>query len=323
MTSLSAWSRRTSGHETKQLPEGLPQLPRLEIDHRGVKVREFDIDAALKRKPAILLVDELAHANAPGCRHPKRWQDVEDLLAAGIDVFSTLNVQHLESLNHVVGGITGISVRETVPDEFFDEADDIVFVDTPPDELLTRLKEGKVYIAPGASERAVQNFFRKTNLQSLRELALRRTADYVDVDTDEQRRREGLSTPNIAGDRLMVCIGPDIFAAKLVRTGRRLASSLKAPWTCVYVETPGAAAEDRAHAAACPASAAQRRNQRRGSHQPAGLPHRRRAHQLRAQQRHHKDRHRQVGASLLAGPCSSASWRNTSSPRAAISTFMS
>lgn len=226
--------------ETKQLLEGLVQLPQLEIDHRGVKVSEFDLDAALKRKPAILLVDELAHTNAPGCRHPKRWQDVEELLKAGIDVYTTINVQHLESLNDVVESITGIPVREMVPDSMFDDATDVVLVDTPPDELLTRLREGKVYIAPGANERAIQNFFKKTNLLSLRELALRRTADYVDVDTDTQRRREGLSTPNLAGDRVMVCIGPDKFASKLVRTGKRLAAALKAPWVAVYVETPDA-----------------------------------------------------------------------------------
>jgi two-component system sensor histidine kinase KdpD len=228
--------------ETKKILEGLPELPRLEVDHRGVKVSEFDLDAALKRKPAILLVDELAHTNAPGCRHPKRWQDVEELLDAGIDVYTTLNVQHLESLNDVVESITGIPVRETIPDGFFDSADDITLVDIPPDELLDRLKAGKVYIAPGANERAIQNFFKKTNLLSLRELALRRTAAYVDVDTDEQRRREGLSTPNSAGDRIMVCIGPDLFASKLVRTGKRLASALKAPWTVVYVETNKASA---------------------------------------------------------------------------------
>lgn len=230
--------------ETKRLLDGLPLLPRLQIDHRGVKIFEFDIDAALRKKAKILLVDELAHTNAPGCRHPKRWQDVEELLDAGIDVFTTLNVQHLESLNDVIESITGIPVREMVPDEFFDSADDIIFVDTPPDELLDRLKDGKVYIAPGANDRAIQNFFRKTNLQSLRELALRRTADYVDVETDEQRRREGISTPNIAGDRLMVCVGPDVFAAKLVRTARRLASALKAPWVVVHVETPSSAAQD-------------------------------------------------------------------------------
>jgi two-component system sensor histidine kinase KdpD len=231
-------------HETKQLLEGLSILPLKEIDHRGVKIREFDLDGALKRKPAILLVDEFAHTNAPGCRHTKRWQDVEELLSAGIDVYTTLNVQHLESLNDVVGSITGILVREMVPDSIFDEADDIVFVDTPPDELLSRLREGKVYIAPGANERAVENFFKKTNLQSLRELALRRTADYVDADTDDQRRREGLSTPNIAGDRIMVCIGPDMFASKLVRTAKRLSSALKAPWEAVYVETPESVTQD-------------------------------------------------------------------------------
>jgi two-component system sensor histidine kinase KdpD len=231
-------------HETKQLLEGLPVLPLQDIDHRGVKLKEFDLDGALKRKPAILLVDELAHTNAAGCRHLKRWQDVEELLVAGIDVYTTLNVQHLESLNDVVGSITGIAVREMVPDSIFDEADDIIFVDTPPDELLNRLREGKVYIAPGANERAIQNFFRKTNLQSLRELALRRTADYVDADTDDQRRREGLSTPNIAGDRIMVCIGPDMFASKLVRTGKRLAAALKSPWDAVYVETPQSSSQD-------------------------------------------------------------------------------
>jgi len=226
--------------ETKQLLEGLPQLPRLEVEHRGVKVSEFDLDAALIRNPAILLVDEFAHTNAPGCRHPKRWQDVEELLKAGIDVYTTINVQHLESLNDVVESITGIPVREMVPDSMFDEANDIVLVDIPPDELLNRLREGKVYIAEGANERAIQNFFKKTNLLSLRELALRRTADYVDADTDDERRREGLSTPNIAGDRIMVCIGPDKFASKLVRTGKRLAAALKAPWIAVYIEAPDA-----------------------------------------------------------------------------------
>lgn len=224
--------------ETKQLLEGLTQLPLKDIDHRGVSIKEFDLDAALRRKPAILLVDELAHNNAPGCRHPKRWQDIEELLAAGINVYTTLNVQHLESLNDVVESITGIPVREMVPDKVFDAADDIILVDTPPDELLHRLKEGKVYIAPGANERAVQNFFKKTNLLSLRELALRRMADYVDADTNEERQREGIMTPNIAGDHIMVCIGPDVFAAKLVRTAKRMAAALKSPWTAVYIETP-------------------------------------------------------------------------------------
>ncbi|MBI1215782.1 MAG: DUF4118 domain-containing protein [Alphaproteobacteria bacterium] len=230
--------------ETLQLLEGLPILPRRSLSHRNVTMSEFDIDEVLKIRPDILLLDELAHSNAPGSRHPKRWQDVEELIQAGIDVYTTLNVQHLESLNDVISSITGISVRETVPDRLFDEADNIVLVDTPPDELLARLRDGKVYIAPGANERSVQNFFRKTNLQSLRELALRRTADYVDIDSDEQRRREGLRTPNAVGEKIMVCVGSDAFAAKLVRTGRRLATGLKSPWLVTYVETPVAEAQD-------------------------------------------------------------------------------
>ena len=231
--------------ETESLLGDLPILPRRIVDHRGVRVEEFDLDTALKRKPSLILIDELAHTNVPCCRHPKRWQDVEELLSAGLDVFTTLNVQHLESLNDVVESITGIGVRETVPDLLFDEADDIVFVDATPDELLKRLREGKIYVAPGANERALQNFFRKTNLLSLRELALRRTADYVDAGTDDERLREGLTTQNVAGDRLMVCLGPDRLAAKLVRTARRLATSMKAPWTAVYVETGREDVRDR------------------------------------------------------------------------------
>jgi two-component system sensor histidine kinase KdpD len=179
--------------ETLELLVGLEVLPRREIDHRGVKLSEFDLDAALVRKPALILVDELAHTNAPGSRHPKRWQDVEELLAAGIDVFTTVNVQHLESLNDVIGGITGIKVWETLPDHVFDQADEIVLVDLPHEELLQRLKEGKVYI-PQQAERAVQNFFRKGNLLALRELALRRTADRVDEDVLAYRRETSVTT---------------------------------------------------------------------------------------------------------------------------------
>ncbi len=225
--------------ETAALLADLQILPQVRQDYRGIQLSEFDLDAALKRKPAIILMDELAHTNAPTSRHPKRWQDIEELLDAGIDVYTTLNVQHLESLNDIVESITGIAVRETIPDLLFDNADDIVLVDTPPDELLNRLRDGKVYLVPGINERAVQNFFRKTNLLSLRELALRRTAEYVDADTDDERLREGLTTPNTVGERLLVCIGPDKLAAKLVRTARRLAMSLKAPWTAVYIEPPG------------------------------------------------------------------------------------
>ena len=170
-----------SREETARLLEGLEQLPLREIDYRGRTLREFDLDAALQRKPQLILVDELAHSNAVGSRHPKRCQDVEELLVAGIDVYTTVNVQHIESLNDVVGRITGARVWETVPDRVFDTADELVLVDLPPDELLARLKAGKVYMAQQA-DRAMQNFFRKGNLMALRELALRRTADRVDHD---------------------------------------------------------------------------------------------------------------------------------------------
>jgi len=223
--------------ETKKLLHGLEVLPRRTMEHKGVQLEEFDLDAALARKPALLIVDELAHNNAPGMRHPKRWQDVEELLDAGIDVYTTLNVQHLESLNDVVASITGITVQETVPDNLFDEATDVQLVDLPPEELLERLAQGKLYLAEGAAARAAQNFFNKTNLMSLRELALRRTAEHVDADTDQERIQAGLFTPNNVGDRVLVCIGPDTLAPKVVRTGRRMAASLKAPWYVLAVET--------------------------------------------------------------------------------------
>ncbi|HJV25660.1 MAG TPA: two-component system sensor histidine kinase KdbD, partial [Aromatoleum sp.] len=162
--------------ETEALVSGFERLPLKEVSYRDRTLKEFDLDGALERKPGLILVDELAHSNVPGSRHPKRWQDVDELLDAGIDVWSTMNVQHLESLNDVVSGITGIRVWETVPDHVFDRADEVVIVDLSPDELLQRLKEGKVYM-PQQAEHAVRNFFRKGNLIALRELALRRTAD--------------------------------------------------------------------------------------------------------------------------------------------------
>lgn len=159
--------------DTAALLEGLEVLPRKRVEHRGRVLEEFDLDAALKRRPAMLLVDELAHTNAAGCRHPKRWRDVEELLVAGVNVLTTVNVQHIESLNDIVGGITGIRVAETVPDHVFDRANEVVLIDLPPDDLLLRLREGKVYL-PEQAERAIQNFFRKGNLIALREIALRR-----------------------------------------------------------------------------------------------------------------------------------------------------
>ena len=210
--------------------------PRL-LEHHGRTLPEFDLDAVLARAPALVLVDELAHSNVAGSRHPKRWQDVEELLAAGIDVWTTMNVQHLESLNDVVNAVAGVRVWETVPDHVFDGADDVVLVDLPPDELLQRLAEGKVYIAPQA-ERAAANFFRKGNLLALRELALRRTADRVDVDMLSYRR--GLKTAGVwpAREALLACVGPGAQGEKLVRAAARLAAQLGAPWHAVYVETP-------------------------------------------------------------------------------------
>ena len=179
--------------ETEAMVRGMEQLPQRDVPYRDRSLKEFDLDGALARKPALILVDELAHSNVAGSRHPKRWQDVEELLAAGIDVYSTVNVQHLESLNDVVSGITGIRVWETVPDKVFDDADEVVLVDLPPDELLQRLKEGKVYL-PNQAERAIRNFFRKGNLIALREMALRRTADRVDEQMLQYRRDQFVSS---------------------------------------------------------------------------------------------------------------------------------
>ena len=189
--------------ETARLLDGLDLLPRRRIDYRGKTLEEFDLDAALARAPAVILVDELAHSNAPGSRHPKRWQDVEELLAAGIDVLTTVNVQHLESLNDVVGGIAGIRVAETVPDRVFDGADEIVMVDLTADALLARLKEGKVY-QPQQAERAAGNFFKKGNLIALRELALRRTADRVEGDVRAWREAQSVDAIWKTGANLLV-----------------------------------------------------------------------------------------------------------------------
>lgn len=223
--------------ETEAMAEGIERVALKEIPYRDRTLREFDLDAALTRKPALILVDELAHSNAPGSRHPKRWQDVEELLSAGINVYSTVNVQHLESLNDVVGGITGIRVWETVPDHVFDMADEVVLVDLPPDELLQRLKEGKVYL-PNQAERAIRNFFRKGNLMALRELALRRTADRVDVEMLEYRREQAVSSVWQTRDSQVACIGPGGGGERLVRSAARIASRLDAPWHVIYVETP-------------------------------------------------------------------------------------
>jgi two-component system, OmpR family, sensor histidine kinase KdpD len=223
--------------ETEALVGGLERLPLKPVIYRERVFNEFDLDGALARKPQLILVDELAHSNAAGSRHPKRWQDVGELLDAGIDVWSTMNVQHLESLNDIVSGITGIRVWETVPDRVFDETDELVIVDLPPDELLQRLKEGKVYL-PQQAERAVRNFFRKGNLIALRELALRRTADRVDDEMLQYRRELAVSPVWQTRESLLLCIGPDDRSEKLVRSTARMAAQLDVPWHCIYVETP-------------------------------------------------------------------------------------
>lgn len=222
--------------ETVQLLEGIPTIPQLEREHRGIKVREFDLDVALLRKPAIILLDELAHTNAPGSRHLKRWNDVEELLDAGIDVYTTLNVQHLESLSDLVAGTTGVWVKETVPDSVFEQADDIVLVDINADELLRRLQEGKVYISEHVRAQAADNFFKKSNIIALRELALRRTAERVDAQMDAYKYREGIRDIVPVADKVMVCIGADHLSEKMIRSAKRMAASLKAPWLAVYVE---------------------------------------------------------------------------------------
>ncbi len=223
--------------ETAELLRGLEILPTRRLEYRGRQLAEFDLDGALERKPAVIIVDELAHTNVRGSRNAKRWQDVEELLDAGIDVYTTVNVQHLETLNDVVGQITGVRVWETIPDSVFDRADEVTVVDLPPDELLQRLKDGKVYV-PHHAEQAIQNFFRKGNLIALRELALRRTADRVDAQMREYREDKAIRSVWQAKERLLVCVGPGPDGEKLVRGAARLAGNLRADWIAIYVETP-------------------------------------------------------------------------------------
>jgi two-component system sensor histidine kinase KdpD len=231
--------------DTQALVLGLDLLPRRQVEYRGATLQEFDLEAALERRPQLLLVDELAHTNAPGMTHTKRWQDVEQLLAAGVNVYTTLNVQHLESLNDVVAQITRVTVRETVPDSVFEAADEVELVDLAPDDLLERLREGKVYI-PHQAERAIENFFRKGNLIALRELALRRTAERVSAQVEDYRRTHAIRDTWPVAERLLVCVGPSPMSSRLVRATRRIAASLKAPWLAVHVETPGASSMSEA-----------------------------------------------------------------------------
>jgi two-component system sensor histidine kinase KdpD len=222
--------------ETETLLDGLPLLPRRTVDYRGVKVEEFDLDEALSRRPGLILVDELAHTNAPGSRHTKRWQDVEELLEAGIDVHSAMNVQHLESLNDAVAQITGVFVKETVPDALLERADEIEVVDIPPEELRQRLREGKVYV-PDRIEHALEGFFQTGNLVALRELALRRAADRVDAEMQRIRSEQGVHGLWPGRPRVVVCIAPNRLAMRVVRVAARLAAASHAQTVAVYVES--------------------------------------------------------------------------------------
>ncbi len=222
--------------ETADLAARLPSIPRRAVDYRGTKIEEFDLDETLRLKPSLVLVDELAHTNAPGSRHPKRWQDVEELLAAGINVWTTLNIQHVESLRDEVMAITGVRVQETVPDAFLARADEIRVIDLTPEQLRLRLAEGKVYLGERAGA-AAEGFFREGNLRALREMALRFAASKVDAEKRDFMRRNFISGPWRAGERFLVAVGPSPHAERLIRITARLARQQNAGWLAVHVET--------------------------------------------------------------------------------------
>lgn len=233
--------------ETESMLADLAVIPRRTSNYRGATLTEMDLDGVLKRHPQLVLVDELAHSNIPDSRHPKRYQDVEELLSAGIDVYTTVNIQHFESMNDVVRQITDVTVRETIPDRMMDEASEIEVIDLPPDELIQRLKEGKVYI-PDQAARAIEKFFRKGNLTALREISLRRAAERVDNQMRSYMRAESISGPWPAGDRILICVSSHPLGERLIRAGRRLSDDLKAKWVVAFVETPSLihiSAEDR------------------------------------------------------------------------------
>jgi len=222
--------------ETEAKLSDIEVVPRRKVDYRGVVLEEMDVAAILARRPQLCVVDELAHTNAPGSRHDKRYQDVVEILDAGIGVFTAVNIQHMETLNDAVGRVTGVHVRETVPDTFLDRADEVVNVDVTVEELRTRLRQGKVY-RPEKVEQALSNFFRETNLATLRELALRAVADEVGDKAASRRQREGLE-PALIPERVMVCMSSSADAPRVLRTGSRIAGRLGARWYAVYVETP-------------------------------------------------------------------------------------
>ena len=231
------WVETHGRKETEALLEGLPAIPPRLQEYRGKEFAEMNLDALLARRPELALVDELAHTNIPGSRHTRRYQDVEELLSAGINVYTTLNIQHLETLNDIVAQITGVTVRETVPDRILEAASQIQLVDIPPEELIQRLKEGKVYV-PGQAEEALRKFFRPGNINALRELALRYTAKRVDRQVEKYMRLHGITGPWPTGERVLVCVSQSPFSSQLIRAARRMAEGLQAEWLAVYVETP-------------------------------------------------------------------------------------
>ena len=278
--------------ETEALTKGFEIVPKKRGLYKGRVVAEMDLDAILQRKPGLVLVDELAHTNIEGSRHPKRYLDVEELLAAGIDVFTTVNIQHIESLNDIIAQITRVRVRETVPDAVLDEADDIELVDLTADDLLQRLKEGKVYVKAQA-ERALSHFFSPGNLTALRELALRKAAQHVDRDMVDYMQAHAIGGPWPAGERILACISEHPSSAELVRRARRLADALHAEWTALYIESPrhatlSEAEKDRVADTLRLASGwAARRPRCRAAD-------RRRHPRLCPQEQCHPDRHRQI-----------------------------
>lgn len=229
------WVETHGRQETEKLAEGLARIPAKALKYRGKDLSEMNIDAIIERKPGLVLVDELAHSNVPGSRNARRFQDVEELLKSGINVYTTLNIQHIESLNDVVAQITGIVVRETIPDYIVEQADTVKLIDIPPEDLITRLKEGKVYI-PGQAEQALRKFFRQGNINALRELSLRFTAARVDKDVNEYMREHSIAGPWPVSGRVLVCVSASPFSAQLIRAARRLAGGLQADWLAVHVE---------------------------------------------------------------------------------------
>ncbi len=224
--------------DTSALTSDFEIIAPLELNYRGLQVREFNVDLALQRRPELLLVDELAHSNAEGCRHSKRWQDIEEVLGRGVDVWTTLNVQHIESLNDVVAQVSGVTVRETIPDSVFESADEIELIDIAPDDLINRLEQGKIYAGEQAF-RALKSFFQRSNLNALRELSLRQAARRIHTDVEVSRRSSRARTPWSTSERLMVCVGPSPTTAKVIRAAKRMAGDEDIPWVAVSVETPG------------------------------------------------------------------------------------